>query len=429
MSKDRRIKMVEKFLIEGGAKLEGKVEVFGGKNSAGAVLAGVLLSKEPSIISNLPLCLDVLNQIKILEEMGVKVEWLGKRTVKIDPKEINPEKLPFETFEKMRVSVLLIPSLLVRFRKIKVPRPGGDKIGLRPITTHLRMFQQFEINFKEKDGFYFFELNEKKLIGKRVILDEFSVTATENAIMMAVLARGKSKIEIAAAEPQVQDLGNLLIKMGAKIKGLGSHTIEIEGVKKLSGAEFTLSPDWAEAGTFLVAFAITKGKGEILNVKEEHLTFFLKKMRDIGVNFRVKKNKISVFPSKKFNPTKIQILPYPGFPTDLQPQTSVLLLMTKGKSLIHDPLYEGRFTHLQELRKMGADIEIVDPHRALIFGGVKLLGAKVQAPDIRAGVSLVLAGLIAKGKTIVENVYQIDRGYEQFEEKLKKLGAKIKRIS
>jgi UDP-N-acetylglucosamine 1-carboxyvinyltransferase len=421
--------MGEKFLIEGGVKLEGKVEICGGKNSAGAVLAGALLSKEPTIISNLPLCLDVLNQIKILEEMGAKIEWLGKRTIKIDPKEIDPQKLPFEIFEKMRVSVLLIPPLLVRFKKIKVPRPGGDKIGLRPITTHLKMFQQFGISFKEKEWFYFFELKEKELIGRRIILDEFSVTATENAMMMAVLAKGKSKIEIAAAEPQVQDLGNLLIKMGAKIKGLGTHTIEIEGVKKLFGTEFEISPDWAEAGTFLIAFAITKGKGEILNVKEEHLTFFLKKMREIGVNFKIEKNKISVFPSKKFNPTKIQILPYPGFPTDLQPQTSVLLLMAKGKSLIHDPLYEGRFSHLQELRKMGADIEIVDPHRALIFGGKKLFGTKVQAPDIRAGVSLVLAGLVAKGKTIVENVYQIDRGYEEFEEKLKKLGAKIKRIS
>jgi len=420
--------MGEKFLIEGGAKLEGQTEIFGGKNSAGAVLAGVLLSKEPSVISNLSLCLDVLNQIKILEEMGAKVEWLRKRTVKIDTKEINPEKLPFETFEKMRVSVLLIPPLLVRFKKIKVSKPGGDKIGLRPITTHLRMFQQFGISFKEKDSFYFFELKEKKFLGRKIILDEFSVTATENAMMMAVLAKGKSKIEIAAGEPQVQDLGNLLIKMGAKIKGLGTHTIEIGGVKKLSGTEFTISPDWAEAGTFLIAFAITRGKGEILNVKEEHLTFFLKKMRDIGVNFKIEKNKISVFPSKKFNPTKIQILPYPGFPTDLQPQTSVLLLMAKGKSLIHDPLYEERFSHLQELRKTGADIEIVDPHRALVFGGKKLFGTKVQAPDIRAGVSLVLAGLVAKGKTVVENIYQIDRGYEGIEEKLKKIGAKIKRI-
>jgi UDP-N-acetylglucosamine 1-carboxyvinyltransferase len=419
--------MSEKFLIKGGVSLYGEVKIQGYKNSAGAVLAAPLLTEEPSIIDNLPRCSDILNEIEILKRMGAKIVWLNERRVKIDPKDIDPEKIPFDLFEKMRISVLLIPPLLHRFKKIKVPHPGGDKIGLRPITTHLEAFEDFGIKIEERGGFYYFEA-PKKLKGRRIVLREFSVTATENVMMLAAKAEGKTKIEIAAAEPQVQDLGKFLEKMGVKIKGLGTHTIEIEGRKKLRGAEFKISPDLIEAATFFVAFAITGGEGKIKDVNPEHLTIFFRKMKEIGINFRIKDREIFVKKSRNLKATKIQVLPYPGFLTDLQPMAAVLLTQAEGKSLIHEPLYENRFQYLHELRKMGADIEITDPHRALIFGKTQLIGNKINSTDIRSGAALVLAALAAKGESIVEGVEQIERGYERFDEKLKRLGAKIERI-
>jgi len=418
--------MNDKFLIQGGFPLSGEVEISGYKNSAGAILAAVLLSEEPSVIDNLPQVTDVSNQIEILRQMGAKVEQLGLKKVRIDPKNIDPEKIPTDLFEKMRVSVLFIAPLAIRFKKFKIPHPAGDKIGLRPIATHLEALENFGIKTEEKDGFYHFEVPEK-MEGKNIALKEFSVTATEILIMLASRAKGKTKIEIAAAEPQVQDLGFFLKKMGASIEGIGTHTIEIEGKDKLSGAEFSLCPDLLEAGTFFIAFALTGGQGKIKNINPDHMTFFLGKMKEIGVNFDILNNEIAVKKSSGFKPTKIQVLLYPGFPTDLQPQTSVLLTQCQGKSLIHDPLYENRFQHLHELRKLGADIEITDPHRALIFGKTDLIGNKINASDIRSGAALILAGLISKGQTIIENISQIERGHERIEEKLKKLGARIEK--
>jgi UDP-N-acetylglucosamine 1-carboxyvinyltransferase len=379
------------------------------------------------VIDDLPRCSDILNEIEILKQMGAKVTWLEKNKVRIDPKKIDPEKIPFDLFEKMRISVLLIPPLLHRFKKIRVPHPGGDKIGLRPITTHLEAFEDFGIRVEERGSFYYFEA-PKKLKGKRIVLKEFSVTATENLMMLGARAEGKTKIEIAAAEPQVQDLGKFLEKMGVKIKGIGTHTIEIEGKKKLKGAKFKISPDLIEVVTFFVAFAITGGEGKIKNVKPEHLTIFLKKMKEVGVNFKVKEREILIKKSKNLKATKIQVLPYPGFLTDLQPMTATLLTQAQGKSLIHEPLYENRFQYLHELKKMGADVEITDPHRALIFGKSQLFGNRINSNDIRAGAALVLAALAAKGESIVEGIEQIDRGYENFDEKLRKLGAKIERV-
>src|SRR3989344_3520212 len=419
--------MENKFLIQGGIPLSGEVEIAGYKNSAGACLAAVLLSEESSIIDNLPQVADVSDQIEILKQMGAEIEWLSERRVKINPKNINPEKIPADLFEKMRVSVLLIGPLVARFKKLKVPHPGGDKIGLRPITTHLNALKNFGIKVLEEDGFYRFETQEI-LEGKNIVLKEFSVTATEISMMVASLAKGKTKIEIAAAEPQVQDLGKMLEKMGVSIQGIGTHTIEIEGKEKLSGTEFKISPDPLEIGTFFIAFALTGGQGKIKNVIPSHLTMFLETIKEIGVNFKIKENEVLINPSKEFIATKIQVLPYPGFPTDLQPATSVLLTQAKGKSLIHDPLYENRFQHLHELRKMGADIEITDPHRALIFGKTDLTGNKINSNDIRSGAALILAGLIAQGQTQIENISQIDRGYEKLDEKLRSLGAKIERV-
>jgi len=420
--------MAEKFLIKGGFPLRGDVEISGYKNSAGAILAAALLSKEPSVIDNLPLCTDVLDQIEIMKKMGVEVKWLSKRKVKINPRNFNPERIPFNLFEKMRVSVLFVGPLLSWFKKIKIPHPGGDKIGLRPISSHLQILKEFGIETEEKSGFYHFK-RTGELTARRIVLDEFSVTATENIMMLAARIKGKTTIEIAAAEPQVQDLGKFLRKMGVKIQGLGTHTIKIEGKQKLPAVNFKISSDPSETGTFLIAFAITGGQGKIKNVNPEYLTMFFDKMREIGINFEIKGNNILVKKSNNFKATKIQVLPYPGFPTDLQPQTSVLLTQAEGKSLIHDPLYENRFHHLHELRKMGADIEITDPHRALIFGKRNLIGNKINSTDIRSGAALVLAGLIGRGQTQIENIGQIERGYEKIDEKLRKLGAEIKRIS
>ena len=419
--------MPDKFLIQGGIPLKGEVEISGYKNSAGAVLAAVLLSEESSTIDNLPQVTDVLDQIEILKQMGAEIEWLNEKKIKINPKNINPEKIPADLFEKMRVSVLLIGPLLARFKKFKVPHPGGDKIGLRPISTHLEALKDFGAEVEEKDGFYYFKAPENPE-GKRIVLKEFSVTATENAMMFAALCKGKTKIEIAAAEPQVQDTGKILKEMGAKIEGIGTHTIEIDGQEKLHGVDFSICPDLLEAGTYFLALALTGGEGRIKNVNPDHLTFFLEKMKEIGVNFEVSDSEISVKPSGEFKATKIQVLPYPGFPTDLQPQTSVLLTQAQGKSLIHDPLYENRFQYLHELRKMGADIEITDPHRALIFGKKELIGNKLNSTDIRSGAALILAGLVSKERTLIENTSQIERGYEKIEEKLRKLGAKIERV-
>jgi len=420
--------MTEKLLIRGGTPLFGKIEINGSKNSAGAVLAAALLPEKSSIIDNLPLCSDVLDQIEILKSMGAKIKWLDKRKIRIDSKDIRPEKIPFDLFEKMRVSVLLIGPLLARFKKLKVPHPGGDKIGLRPISSHLEALKDFGIKIKEKSGFYYFRTPEK-MKGRRIVLKEFSVTATENIMMLAAKAKGKTIIEMAAGEPQVQDLARFLEKMGVEVKGAGNHILEIEGRQKLRGAKFKISPDPLEVGTFLIAFAITQGHGVIKNVVPEHLTSFLEKMKEAGVNFKILKNKILVNKSKKLKAIKIQVLPYPGFPTDLQPMTSVLLSQAGGKSLIHDPLYESRFGYAQELKKMGANIEIVDPHRAFIWGPSRLRGEKITGPDIRAGAALLLAGLITRGQTEISDCSQIDRGYEKIDEKLKGLGAKIKRIT
>lgn len=419
--------MVKKFLIRGGIPLNGEVEISGYKNSAGAILSAALLTEEPCVIDNLPLCTDVLDLIEIIKQIGAKIDWLTDRKIRIDAKNIDPQKIPSGLFQKMRVSVLLIGPLLARFRSFKVPHPGGDKIGIRPVTMHLETLKKFGVKFWEEDGFYCFEVPEK-IEGAFIALKEFSVIGTEIVMMLAACAHGKTVIEIAAAEPQVQDLCAMLQKMGAKIRGCGTHTLEIEGKGKLSGTDFPVCADPLETGTFMIAFALTGGQGTIKSAEPWHLTFFLERMRDIGIDFEVDDTRIRVKSCGNFKGTKIQALPYPGFPTDLEPQTTVLLTQAHGKSLIHEPLYENRFLYLQELRRMGADIEITDPHRALIFGKTELNGTKVDASDIRAGAALILAGLVARGETVVDNIHHIERGYEKIDDKLKSLGANIARI-
>jgi UDP-N-acetylglucosamine 1-carboxyvinyltransferase len=418
--------MPEKFVIQGGKPLEGEVEIGGYKNAAGPILIASLLTDREIIIDNLPLVEDVFNTIEILKSLGVKVEWTGKRILKLKADNISPQNLDFAKVSKIRMSVVLIGALLSRFKSFRISRPGGDRIGLRPISTHLEALKKLGAEVSENGDFYEFEV--KDLRGQEIILKEFSVTATENLIMAGVLAKGKTIIKGAAAEPQVQDLAEMLKKMGAKIEGIGTHTISIEGVKELGGVSHSIVSDPIEAGTFIVAGAVTPGRVIIKNIKLEHLDIFLDKLREIGVDFKKENNSVIINYSPNIKATKIQALPYPGFPTDLLPIVVPLLTQAEGKSLIHDPLYENRLNYTQELRKMGADIEIVDPHRAFIFGKTPLRGVRIESWDIRAGASLVIAGLLAQGQTTIENIYQIDRGYERIEEKLQKLGADIKRI-
>lgn len=419
--------MPDKFIIQGGKPLEGEVEIEGYKNAAGAALAATLLTQEECIIRNLPLVEDIFNIIEILKSLGVKIEWLGKREVKVKAgSQVNPQKMDFEKIPQTRISVLLIGSILARFGNFKIPHPGGDRIGLRPISTHLEALKKLGVKIKEKDGFYYF--NGKDLKDQEVILKEFSVTATENLMIIAANHQGKIVIKGAAAEPQVQNLGEILKSMGAEIKGLGTHTIEIRGTKNLKGFSYRIIPDPIAAATFIVAGAVTPGKVKIKNIIPEHLDIFLDKLEEIGVNFKKDSDSIIVSYSPKLKPARVQAFPYPGFPTDFLPIIVPLLIQAEGRSLIHDPLYENRFNYTQELRKMGADIEIVDPHRAFVFGKTPLRGIRIESWDIRAGASLIIAALLAKGQTIIENIAQIDRGYEKIEERLQKLGADIRRV-
>ena len=318
-------------------------------------------------------------------------------------------------------------SLLARFKNFKISSPGGDVIGLRPISTQLKALENLGAKIKKEGNIYNVERGD--LLGKEIVLGEFSPTATEAVIMSAVLAKGKTIIKGAASELSVQDLGNMISKMGAKIKGLGTHTIEIEGVEKLQGCTHIIAPDHLEAGTFIVAGALTPGKVVVKNINFDYLDMFLHKLGEVGVKFQRGENQITVFHSPELKPIKLQAMPHPGFPTDLLPIVIPLLTKAEGKSLIHDPLYENRFSYVLELRKMGGDIEMVDPHRAFVFGPKKLSGINIDSLDIRAGASLLIAALMAEGTTTINNVFQIDRGYERIEERLQNLGADIKRIS
>lgn len=419
--------MPDKFVIQGQKTLSGEIEVKGSKNAAGPVLAACLLTDKECEIDNLPLIEDIFSILEILKSMGVDIENISERKVKIKAEKISADKMDFEKASKTRISVLLFGALLARAKHFKIAPPGGDRIGLRPISVHLSALEKLGAKI-ERDG-NFYKVDCDNLKGAEIILEEFSVTATENIMLAAVLAEGKTIIKGAACEPHVQDLGKMLEKMGAKIEGFGTHTIEIEGVKHLKGASHKIIFDPIEAGTFIAIGAGVPGSIKIKNVDTGYLDLFLAKLQEIGVNFEKKGNDVIVSYSPDLKPAKVQALPHPGFPTDLMPIIAPLLAKANGKSLIHDPLYENRFNYVQQLRKMGADIEIVDPHRAFIYGPKNLSGLTIESWDIRAGASLIVAGLMAEGKTTIENIYQIDRGYEKIEERLQKIGADIKRIS
>lgn len=419
--------MPDKFVINGGKTLSGEIEVRGSKNSAGPALIACLLTQEECVVDNVPFIKDILSISETLESMGAVVEKIGEEKVRIRAEKINPEKMDFAKASRTRISVLLFGALLARAKNFKMSPPGGDKIGLRPISVHLNALEKLGAKITKNGGFYEVKCNSLK--GKEIVLEEFSVTATEALMMAAVLAEGKTIIRGAAAEPHVQDLGEMLLKMGAKIKGLGTHNLEIDGVKNLKGCSHSVIPDPLEAGTFIVIGALVPGKIKVTGVDLSHLDLFLAKLEEMGVLLKRGKDSVEVSYSPKLKATKVQALPYPGFPTDLLPIIVPLLTSAEGKSLVHDPLYENRFNYIQELRKMGADIDMVDPHRTFVFGPAKLHGSTIDSWDVRGGACLVIAALSAQGQTTIDNIFQIDRGYEKLEERLQKIGADIKRIS
>lgn len=419
--------MEEKFVIKGGNSLKGEVEIRGAKNAAFPILAASLLTKEDCFIGNIPLIEDVFKMLKILEKSGADISWIGKRKIKINTSKVRPSKIPFNLVGCFRGSILLLGGLLARFNKVKMPAPGGCLIGSRPIDTHLDAFGEAGVNVSSEGSFFKFA-KPKEYKSAEIVLREVSVTATENMLLFASSNPKKTIIKIADQDYQVQDLIKVLEKMGAEIKQTGVRRIEINGKKKLKGFKHSIMFDPIEAGTFIVAALATKGRVTVKNAELSFLSLFLKRLRDFGAKFKIIDSKtIKILPSKGLKIDKIQSLPYPGIHSDLQPELGVLATQTKGATLIHDPLFEGRLKYLDELNKMGADIIFCDPHRAIVYGPTQLKGIEIPSSDLRAGAALIIAGLIAKGTTVINNIYQVDRGYEKIEERLQLLGADIKR--
>ncbi|BBB32186.1 UDP-N-acetylglucosamine 1-carboxyvinyltransferase [Thermotomaculum hydrothermale] len=417
--------MLEKFVIKGGKSLKGKVRISGAKNSALPLLAASILSENGLTLENVPDVADVRTMLKALELLGVKYNFKKENgIIDIDSSNVKPCEIPYDIIRRMRASVLLMGPLLARFKKAYVYTPGGCAIGARPIDLHIEAFKKLGADYKVKEGYSI--LKAKKLKGNFIYFDKVTVTGTENVIMASVFAAGETIIENAAIEPEVVDLCNCLLKMGAKIEGIGTKSLRIKGVESLKKINHTVIPDRIEAGTFVIAAAVTKGRVEIESVIPSHLDTFLSKVKDAGVNVEVKEDSLIVDGGSTINPVDIETSPYPGFPTDLQAQFMVLMLKAKGVSHIKENIFENRFQHVQELVRLGADIKL-DGNTAIVKGGKPLTGADVMATDLRASASLVLAGLFAKGVTRVHRIYHLDRGYEKFEEKLIKLGASIKR--
>ncbi len=417
---------MEKFVIEGGKKLKGTVTISGAKNSALPILAATLLSNEPSIIRNVPKLKDIQTMMKILRSFGAKVSSSNGR-IKVEPRTLDNCTAPYKLVSTMRASICVLGALLAKEGFAKVSLPGGCVIGPRPIDLHIKGIEALGANVAISGGYIY--ARSKRLKGANVYLGGAfgsSVLATANIMMAATLARGTTIIENAACEPEVVDLADFLIKMGAKIKGQKTHVIEIHGVRKLSGAEHTIIPDRIEASTFMVASAMTGGDVEIRGAKSEHLGVVIDKLREAGVKVDTGSNRIHVCSRSRPKPIDVTTLPYPGFPTDMQAQLMAAMCLTNGISIITEKIYPERFMHISELNRMGARIMLEGP-TAIVHGTSKLSGAPVMASDLRASAALVLAGLVAKGKTEISRIYHIDRGYERIEEKLRLLGAEIYR--
>mgnify|MGYP001064705446 CR=1 FL=1 len=418
---------MEYFEIQGGKKLKGEIDVRGSKNATTPILAATLLTEKECIISNIPLIEDVFRMLEILQSMGVEVRRLGERKISVKAENVNPERIDVEKVKQLRSSILLLGSLSARFDKFKLYHPGGCVIGARPVGTHFDALHKMGVEIEQRDHIY--NVNAKKRKSGKVVLQEMSVTATENAMMLAAMLPGKTVIKICATEPHVEDLGRFLVSMGAKIKGLGTHTMEIVGTKNLRGAKHSIIPDANEAATFLIMGVATSSPIRVKNAIEDHLDLVLQKLREFGADFKIGKNYIDVIPAKKLKAIpKLDMRTYPGIPSDVQAPFGVLATQAEGSTLIFDTIFEGRFNYLSELEKMRAHVKLLNPHQALITGATQLKGSEIKSFDLRAGASLIIAALSAKGKTIIHDIYQVDRGYERMEDRLKKIGADIERV-
>ncbi len=420
--------IMSQFIIKGKNKLKGEVEISGMKNAVLPILAATILLKGKSVISNVPQISDVLKMAEILESLGAEIKWLEPNKMEIFTDNLSLGALDQKKVKSMRSSVFLMGALLSRFKEVVIPEPGGCIIGARPLDTHLYALKTLgaEIDFDSKAQIY--SLKTKGLSGAYLILPEISVTATENAILAAVKAEGKTIIKLAAAEPHVEDLVNFLNKAGAKISGGGTHSLVIEGVKELRGAEHSIIPDQIEAGTFAAAAAALRGNIKIKNIIPWHLDIVTFLLRKIGVNAEIGKDFIDISPSGSLSAFKLITLPHPGFPTDLQAPFGVVATQCNGTTLIHDPLYEGRLGYIRELIKMGANAVLCDPHRVLITGPTPLYGQVIKSLDLRAGATMLIAALVAEGESVLNDAEIIDRGYEKIDEKFRLLGAEIERV-
>ncbi|MGA2910767.1 MAG: UDP-N-acetylglucosamine 1-carboxyvinyltransferase [Candidatus Microgenomates bacterium] len=413
---------MSKFIVTGGKKLSGKIKLSGNKNAALKLIPAALLADTPSVITNVPDISDITVMLDLITRLGAKVKR-EDHTVTVDPSGLTSYDLDPDLSSKFRASVVLAAPLLVRFNQAIVTPPGGDQIGERLLETHFAMMQKMGVKIRREDGRYF--LNWKKRNPTDIFLDEPSVTATEMGLMMASSMRANIKIDDAATEPHVANLANFLVKMGAKIGGIGSNVLSITG-GKLNGAEYKVCPDHIEGGTFAIAAAITGGEVEIEDFQVEDCPMILNYLSYMGVNFKSSKNTLTVLPSKLVaSRTKFQTRPWPGFPTDLMSPFIVLATQTQGTVLCHDWMYEWRMFFVDDLISMGAKIFIADPHRVIVSGPTPLLSDRLFCKDIRAGVSVILAALAASGRSEIENVEVVARGYERIDERLKSLGAEI----
>ena len=416
-----------KLIVEGPTRLEGRIRVAGSKNAALPIIAACLLSERPVYLKNVPEITDVWVMVDILKELGADIAY-ENGMLNITARSVSASTIDRKLTSKLRASVLIMGAAIGRLHKIKVAEPGGDIIGARPLDTHFHAFEALGVKVTHKEGLV-------ALLGapkaSRVVLDDLSVTATENIIMAAVLASGTTELRMAATEPHIVDLCNFLNHIGAKISGIGSHVLSIEGVKKLRGGEWTICPDQLEAGTLAIAAAASDGDVVIDDFIADDHDALLTKFTEIGVNFNLPDSKtIHIKPKKHpLRPVKIKVQPYPNFPSDLQAPLAVLLTQANGSSEIFETLYEGRLQYLFELQRMGAHVAIKDAHTGVISGPTPLFGAELISFDIRAGATILIAAMIAEGKTIIDRVEHVDRGYENFDERLRLLGANMYRES
>ena len=418
---------MDKLIITGGAPLDGEIRISGAKNAALPILMGALLSDSPVRVGNMPHLHDITTTLELLGRMGVTLTVDERSGVVIDPTTLTDTEAAYDLVKTMRASILVLGPLLAKFGKADVSLPGGCAIGSRPVDLHLRGLEQMGADIKVENG-YIRATDGGGLKGAHIFMDQVTVTGTENLMMAATLAEGKTVIENAAREPEVVDLANYLNSMGAKITGMGTATVEIEGVKSLQGTKYNILPDRIETGTYLVAAAITRGKVKLKDTDANELEAVLLKLEEAGADIEVGDDWISLdMHGQRPKAVNIRTAPYPAFPTDMQAQFTALNSVAEGQATIVETIFENRFMHVQEMQRMGANLQIET--NTVVSNGVEhLTAAPVMATDLRASASLVLAALVAEGETVVERIYHIDRGYECIEEKLQQLGAKIRRV-